>query len=165
MNNKLSTLELLQHSPLGSVLDDHHLEEIGQIAVRVHEPAGAVLFREGAPAIALWLVCSGGVALDIKVPLREPVRVLTLGPRDLLGWSSMVGDGSMSTKATITEEAELLRFPAKKLKDLCIADHTLGYALMGFVARAIANRLRGTRLQFLDLYAETEPSATEGTTG
>lgn len=159
MKNRISTFELLKQSPLGSVLDDGHLEEIGRIATRVHEPADAVIFREGAPATALWLVCSGGVALDMKVPLRPPVRVLTLGPRDLLGWSSMVGDGSMSTKATVTEEAELLRFSAERLKDLCIADHSMGYAIMGFVARAVANRLRGTRLQLLDLYAETDPSS------
>lgn len=162
MKCKESVLQALQHSALGSVLDDRHLDDVGQIATQVHEPAGAVLFKEGAPASALWIVCSGSVALDMQVPFRGAVRVLTLGPRDLLGWSAMVGDGSMSTTATVTEGGELLRLPAERLKDLCIADHTLGYAVMGFVARAVANRLRGTRLQLLDLYGETQPSTTPG---
>lgn len=156
-----TVLKSLQESALGSVLDDRHLENVGQIATEVHESAGAVLFKEGSPASALWLIDSGQVALDMQVPLRGAVRILTLGPRDLLGWSSMVGDGTMSTTATVMENTGLLRIPADKLKDLCISDHSLGFAVMGFVARAVANRLRGARLQLLDLYAETEPSTSQ----
>lgn len=156
MPQNCSILEQLQHSTLGVVLDDSHLEQLAQIITPIHEPAGAILFKEGAAADALWVVCSGSVALDIQVPGRGSVRVLTLGPRDMLGWSALVGDGSMTTTATVTEDAQLLRLPALKLKELCIADHTLGYAVMGNIARALANRLRGTRLQLLDLYAETE---------
>ncbi len=156
---KCEVLQLLQASALGAVLDDNHLQQIAGIAVPVHEPAGAVVFSEGAPADALWVVCSGAIALDMHVPLRGAVRIQTLGPRDLLGWSALVGDGSMSTTAAVTEDAELLRLPAKRLKELCIDDHTLGYAVMGFVARAVANRLRGTRLQLLDLYADAQSGA------
>lgn len=149
-------LQLLQQSALAAVLDDMQLLKISSIAVSVHESANTVLFSEGSPAAALWVVCSGAIALDMKVPLRGAVRIQTLGPRDLLGWSALVGDGSMSTTATVTEEAELLKLPAAQLKELCINDHTLGYAVMGFVARAVANRLRGTRLQLLDLYSESQ---------
>lgn len=152
-------LELLRRSSLGAVLDDLHLAEVGRIAKLVDEPAGALLFKEGSPANALWIVCAGGVALDMQVPAKGDVRIQTLGPRDLLGWSALVGDGTMSTNATVTEAAQLLRLPAAELKELCICDHTLGYAVMGFVARAVANRLRGTRLQLLDLYSEAEQKA------
>lgn len=154
------TSEHLRHSTLGAVLDERHLETLGRIAVPVHKPTGAILFREGSPADALWVMCSGRIALDMQVPGRNDVRVLTLGPRDRLGWSALVGDGSMSATATVINDAELLRLPAQPLTELCLADHTLGYAVMGNVARAMANRLRGTRLQLLDLFAETEQQQT-----
>lgn len=152
-------LELLRQTALGAVLDDRHLGDVGRIATEVREPSGTVLFHEGAPANALWLLCSGSVALDMQVPARGAVRLQTLGPRDLLGWSALVGDGAMSTTATVTEDSQLLKLPAERIKDICISDHTLGYAVMGYVARTVANRLRGTRLQLLDLYSETGPSA------
>ncbi len=158
MPEDCSILEQLQHSTLGAVLDDGHLAELAQIVVPVHDPNGAILFKEGSPANALWVVCSGSIALDIQVAGRGAVRVLTLGPRDMLGWSALVGDGSMTTTSTVIEDAHLLRLPAQQLKELCVADHTLGYAIMGNVARSLANRLRGTRLQLLDLFAETEPT-------
>ena len=157
MREKDTVLEHLQHSALGAVLDDPHPLKIAEIVVQVHEPPGAILFREGGPADAIWVVCSGSLALDIQVPSRGAVPVLTLGPRDMLGWSALVGDGAMTTTATVTADAQLLRLPAGKLRTLCDSDHTLGYAVMGNLARALANRLRGTRLQLLDLYAESAP--------
>jgi CRP/FNR family cyclic AMP-dependent transcriptional regulator len=164
MSDDESKLQQLRKSMLGEVLDDRHLAELVQIAESIHLPAGTTIFKEGMPANALWLVSSGSIALDMQVPGRGAVRLLTLGPRDMLGWSALVGDGSMTTNATVTADAHLLKMPAQRLKELCLADHTLGYAIMGNVARMLANRLRGTRLQLLDLFAETEPpqSATGG---
>lgn len=158
MSEDQTILRQLQKSTLGAVLDDRHLATLAQIVIPVHEPSGSILFKEGAPANALWVVCSGAIALDIQVSGRAPVRVQTLGPRDLLGWSALVGDGSMTTTATAIEDTQLLQLPAMPLKELCLADHTLGYAVMGNVARSLANRLHGTRLQLVDLYTESEPA-------
>lgn len=158
MTDEESILRQLQLSTLGAVLDDSHLAELARIVVPVFKPSNSVLFKEGSPADALWILCAGRIALDIWVPGRGAVRVLTLGPRDMLGWSALVGDGSMTTTATVTDDTKLLRLPADQLKDLCLRDHTLGYAIMGNVARSLANRLCCTRLQLLDLFAETEPA-------
>lgn len=160
MNDVPSLREQLQNSTLGDVLEDNHLQQVADIATSVRQTRNTVLFSEGSAADALWVVCSGSVALDMHVPLRGSVRILTLGPRDLLGWSALVGDGSMSATATITKDADLLVLPAQQLRDLCDDDHSLGYAVMVHVARALANRLRGTRLQLLDLFAETDSSRT-----
>lgn len=158
MSDHNSILQQLQQSTLGAVLDNAHLAELAKIVVPVDEPSGTNLFKEGSTANALWVVCSGSIALDVQVPGRRAVRVLTLGTRDLLGWSALAGDGSMTTTATVIEDAQLLRLPAQQLKELCVADHTLGYAVMGNIARALANRLCATRLQLLDVFAETEPT-------
>ena len=52
----------------------------------------------------------------------------------------------------------VLDLPKEALRRLCDTDHTLGYAVMNLVARALAQRLHGTRLQMLDLFSETEPT-------
>ncbi len=157
MSNESLVLQYLRDSSLGAVLDDRHLRDLAEISESVSEPQGGVLFKEGSAADTLWIIGEGSVALDMLVPRRHSSRVLTLGARDLLGWSALVGDGTMSATATVTADAKLVRLSADRLKDLCVSDHTLGFAVMANIARTLANRLRGTRLQLLDLYSESEP--------
>ncbi|MGD9644922.1 MAG: Crp/Fnr family transcriptional regulator [Pirellulales bacterium] len=131
---------------------------VAQLAACASEravPAGEVLFREGGQNDDLMFVRSGGVALDMQVPRRGNVRILSLGPGDLLAWSAVLGQGKMTASATVLEPARLFVIPASQFEAICHADPQLGYHLMREAARALANRLVATRLQLLDLFAET----------
>lgn len=162
MSDRDSIKEQLQRSALGTGLSDRHLSLLAELATRSGHPAGHILFSEGCAADSVSVVCSGSVALDMHVPLRGKMRILSLGPGDLLGWSAVVGDGVMTATATVVEDAVILDLNKTLLRNLCDADHTLGYAVMNLVARSLARRLRGTRLQMLDLFSETEPSRSLG---
>ena len=151
----------LRQSAIGQGLDAPDIESLASISTRVDHAAGTVLFTEGCSADVLSVVCFGSVALDMHVPVRGKVRILTLGAGDLLGWSAIVGDSVMTATATVIEDAVLLNLPKASLRKLCDADHTLGYAVMNLVARSLAQRLRGTRLQLLDLFSETEPTSSQ----
>ena len=158
MLEDVSIEQRLRQSALGTGLDPQDIRSLASIARPVCYAARRVLFIEGGAAAALSVVCSGRIALDMHVPLRGSVRILTLGSGDLLGWSALVGDGIMSATATALEDTMLLDLPKEALRRLCDTDHTLGYAVMNLVARALAQRLHGTRLQMLDLFSETEPT-------
>lgn len=162
MTHTSKALQHLRDSTLGQALDEGHQKQLVEHAVMSTSAAGAVVFTEGDPANVMRIVCSGCVALDMHVPSRGSVRILTLGPRDLLGWSALIGDGSMSATATVLEDAEFLEFSADSLQRLCAADAELGRTLHYQVARALARRLSQTRLQLLDLFAETEPQLPAG---
>ncbi|MEZ6132467.1 MAG: cyclic nucleotide-binding domain-containing protein [Planctomycetaceae bacterium] len=153
----LSIHKQIRHSSLGTDLGDGHIDLLATIATPVHYSSGQVVFSEGSAANAVSVMCAGKVALDMHVPVRGSVRILTLGPGDLLGWSAVAGDGVMTSTATALEDTDVLSLPMASLRQLCDADHTLGYALMTLVARSLAKRLRGTRLQMLDLFSETQP--------
>lgn len=149
--------ENLRLSSLGPDLDKKNLTGLSEIVQIKNFPSHTVLFSEGTAASELSLVCSGKIGIDMRVPLRGSVRILTLGAGDVLGWSSIVGDGIMSASATVLEEVTLLSIPADALHKYCEHNKELGYVIMKRVARALAKRLRGTRLQLLDLFSETEP--------
>jgi len=101
------------------------------------------------------MIIDGRVALEMHVPTRGSVRIATLGPRDILGWSALVGDGHMSATAVALENTQLLEFPASDLHNAGKDDPSLGRSLMTHVAQSIASRLKQTRLQLLDLFADT----------
>jgi CRP-like cAMP-binding protein len=146
----LESVEFLRQLPPGL------LSKLSPLAsVEVHG-AGSVLFRETDRFDRLLIVVKGLVALDMQVSRRGPTRVLTVGPGEVLAWSSILGDQSMTVTATVVAPAELISIPASSLKELCAADHEIGYAIMERMAVALSRRLLATRLQLLDMFAETQ---------
>lgn len=117
--------------------------------------AGQVIFREGDENHKLYLVVSGRVALDMHVPGRGPVRILSLGPGDMLAWSALLGNGRMTATATALEDTRLIASGAECLRTVCDADRSVGHELMRQMAVALSRRLLATRLQLLDLFADT----------
>lgn len=147
---RLSELSFAAQLP-ATALD--RLAEIGEFR---ECKAGIFLFHEEDANRILYLLVSGHLALDMHVPGRGPVRVLTLGPGDLLAWSAIIG-GRMTTSAVTLDETRLIAVSADRLDEACLQDHEFGYHWMRTVAVALSRRLLATRLQLLDLFADTEP--------
>jgi len=120
--------------------------------------AGEVLFREGSENRNLYFVHSGRLALEMNVPGRGAVRILTIGPGEMVGWSALLGQGTMTASAVALEESELVAAPADKLSELSESNPEFGYHLMLHMAAALSKRLVATRLQLLDLFAAEPPT-------
>jgi CRP-like cAMP-binding protein len=116
-------------------------------------PAGGTICREGSENSFLYILSSGHVGLDMHVPARGRVRILSLGPGEMLAWSAILGDGHMTATATALDDTEMVCIAGQDLVRICGANPELGYQLMTRVAGALAKRLVATRLQFLDLFA------------
>jgi CRP-like cAMP-binding protein len=95
---------------------------------------------------------SGKVALETNTPGRT-VRIVTLGPGEELGWSSLTPSHSKQFQARALEETEALAFDGARLQHACEEDCRFGYTLMTAMLRVVANRLQSTRLQLLDMYS------------
>ncbi|MHC4879391.1 MAG: Crp/Fnr family transcriptional regulator [Planctomycetota bacterium] len=118
---------------------------------------GDVVCREGQTSRELFMIESGHVALDIFVPGRGQVRILTLGPGEIVGWSSMVGNHGSTATGTATEKTRVIAFRDDDFLGLCQSNHDVGYPVMRELARSISRRLVATRLQLLDLFAPETP--------
>lgn len=119
-----------------------------------HVSAGAAIFREGTKSDNLYLVSSGRLALEMNVPGRGAVRILTVGAGEMAGWSALLEHGRMTASAVAVEDTVLVVAPADKLRELCEANREFGYHLMRQMADALSKRLVATRLQLLDLFAD-----------
>ena len=116
--------------------------------------AGATIFDEGTVNEFLYVVVDGRVGLDIFVPGRGRVRVLSVGPGEMLAWSALLGNGTMTVSAIALEDTQVLGMPGAQLLDICGKNHEAGFHIMRRMASALAQRLVATRLQLLDLFAE-----------
>lgn len=148
------------------VLDELHFTEalprevVEQLAAEsnmVQLTCGTILFREGSANDNLYLVRSGRLGVEMNVPGRGAVRILTLGPGEMIGWSSLLDQGQVTATTVAVEDSQLVYASASSLRRVSEANHHFGYHLMRQMASALSKRLVATRLQLLDLFADNPP--------
>jgi CRP-like cAMP-binding protein len=149
--------ERLSAIAFSAELPDDVVDEIIAAAAPASFPRGTVIFREGSTDRNLYLLMSGRVALEMLVPAQGPVRLLSLGPGDMLAWSALLGEGRMTATAIAVEDTEAIAISAERLLEICQLNAQVGYELMRRMALALSKRLLATRLQLLDLFSAEAP--------
>ena len=154
---------ILKELHFSEALPEDALDKLAA-ASRLHPlAAGANLFREGRTNENLYLIRSGRLALEMHVPGRGAVRIVTLGPGEMVGWSSLLDQGKMTASAVAVEDSQLVVTLGEKLRELCDANSNFGFHLMRQMANALSKRLVATRLQLLDLFADSQtPPVADG---
>ncbi|WP_328885571.1 cyclic nucleotide-binding domain-containing protein [Streptomyces sp. NBC_00316] len=125
---------------------------LNDAAREVSLPTGTRIFEEGRRADRFWIIRSGQVELDLRVPGRRAVVIDTLGRDDLLGWSWLFPPYLWHLGATAVHPVDALEFDAATVRTLCDEDADVGRVVYKYVAQTVAERLHGTRTRLLTLY-------------
>ena len=139
--------ELLRRYPYFAGISEESLKRVAMIAEPVHLPAEHVMFYEHDPADHLYVIVHGEVDVKYTLGTGEQRTVDTLTDGDLLVWSALVAPYRMTGMGMTTKPTDLVSINSPELRKLCEEDPRLGYALMTQVARLLANRLEGARVQ------------------
>ena len=126
---------------------------MAKIAKVVEFGVDKVIFREGEVGDTVYLIEDGRIAVEMFVPSRGRITVLTLGPGQLLGWSPLFNAKPNTATGRTLAPTRALALDASKLRNLCEEDHVLGCVFGWRLAEVIAGRLKATRLQLLDIFA------------
>lgn len=149
-----SLSDTLHANPWFAALEPQLFEKMVAIASEVSWSAEQVIFREGDQDDHLYFVLEGQVALEIYIPARGRVTILTIGPDEIFGWSAVVPviqKRTASARAVLPSRA--VTFNGAALRAACDEDHDLGYHVYRRLTNVIAGRLTATRMQLLDMYA------------
>ena len=148
----LRSLQFLQEVP------DELIEQLADIS-RVDEfPAGTVIFRQGDPARAIYLIVEGTVTLEICASAVGCKRILTVGPGELLGWSPVLEQERLTATARTLSPTRVVEINGPQAIAMCTHNPRLGYEFMKRAALALAKRLNATRLQLLNVYGTEMPN-------
>ena len=79
--------EMLRQHPFLADLSEKHMETLLGCASNVRFQEGNHLIHEGQLANKFFLIRTGRVALEIDVSPKGLIRVQTVGPDEVLGWS------------------------------------------------------------------------------
>ena len=102
------TQSRLLHLEFTQGLDPGQLNQIARITSSLNWDAGTTVFREGDRDSFLYVVEEGRVAIEIAVPGRGRVVILTVGPGEVFGWSSIFAGRHKTASARTIEPAKAL---------------------------------------------------------
>ena len=149
--DSLRTIQFLQS------FTDENLQSILDISELFLFDQGEILFREGNRAEFVYLIVFGNVSLEICAAGIGCKRILTIGPGEMLGCSTILEQSQLNETATALETTSVLRIKGEALLTLCEHDPKFGLTLMRRTALALAKRLDATRLQLLDVFGSHMP--------
>jgi len=155
--NQENLIETLRGIRFLHGLGPMHLEQIAKIAQVRDLNEGDVVFRQGDAAQYVYLVVDGKVSLEICAAGTGCQQIMTLGPGELLGWSSMLEQLCYTARASVHDKTRLVEINVAQLLAMCNHDPQFGYQLMRQVALALAKRLSATRMQLLNVYGDQLP--------
>ena len=147
-----TTYEVLAAHPFLAGMPTISLERLSQHASLAFWPVGHRLFDEGRSADRFWLINSGRVSLDLRIPGRGDVLVETLGAGQVVGWSWLFPPHRWHFGATITEPTDAVELDGPAVLQLCEENPGLASDLYRRFMQVLLDRLQATRLRLLDLY-------------
>jgi len=139
--------ETLRRYPYFAAIRDESLKALAMIGEEQFIPAGTEIFREGDPAGCLHIITQGEVNIQYLLGNGEVRTVDTLVAGDLLCWSALVEPYKTTAIGTTSKDTHTVCLGAQKLRALCEEDPLLGFRLTTQVAKLLAHRLEGARIQ------------------
>jgi CRP/FNR family cyclic AMP-dependent transcriptional regulator len=139
--------EILRRYTYFAGIGEEGLKQIAMFAEEKSVPANTRIFNEGDPASHMLLIVKGEVNIEFLLGNGELRVVDTVVAGDILGWSALIEPYKMTANGTTVKNTDLVRIDALKLRQLCENDSQLGYRLLTQIAKLLAHRLEGARVQ------------------
>ena len=106
-----ATALFLECVPVFSELPEEHLEYLSGLCGRVHLPPGELLFEEGDPGDAVFVIRRGAVEVFTRLPNGDELVLARLGHHELIGEHYLFDGTSGKRGASVraSQAAELIR--------------------------------------------------------
>jgi CRP-like cAMP-binding protein len=132
------------------------IEKIASIAKVVNFDADHLIFREGDGSDYFYLILEGWVVLEIHAPGRT-YRIQTLVEGDELGWSAALPKSRKYFQARALKKVTAVAMQGAALRELWEQDCKLGFLFARGLLGTVAERLRDTQIQLLDVFGSSQP--------
>ncbi len=144
--------DILRQHPFLADLSDKHMETLLGCASNVRFQEGSYLIHEGQLANKFYMIRTGRVALEIDVSPKGLIRVQTVGPGEVLGWSWLISPYRWHFSGVAVADTRAVALDGECLRKKCENDHDFGYEMLSRLSQVMEQRLEATRMQLLDLY-------------
>jgi CRP-like cAMP-binding protein len=143
--------EPLPYIPLFQDLDPAQIELLKPLFEQFCCPADTTIFEQDTPAIYLYLLIKGEVAIRYK-PYDGPLITLThLSEGDVFGWSAVVGSPRYTSSIISETQVEAIRIQGSHFLKLFSDAPETGKVVMDRLARIVSPRWQNAQAQVQSL--------------
>ncbi len=143
--------ETLETLPLFQGLSPSDFSLLAKRFELVSFTKGHIIFEQGDRAEKLYVLISGRVAIRFKPDDGEVLNVTEIEENGVFGWSAALGRRVYTSCAVCLEESEALCVRGDVLRKLCETHPKTGVIILERLAEVIAERLRSTHAQVVEL--------------
>jgi CRP-like cAMP-binding protein len=153
-----TVVELLSSAEFFAGMADEHLRRLTEISRCAEYPAHVDIFHEDERAKDVYVIVTGKVSLVICTPKVGCRELMQVTDGELIGWSPLVGRARLSDTAHTLAPTTAIVIDGDRVLALCAEHPDFGFEFIFRVAKVLAERLRATRMQLLDVYGVSLPS-------
>ncbi|MBE2251201.1 MAG: cyclic nucleotide-binding domain-containing protein [Myxococcus sp.] len=146
MTTAPSALEqFIRGIPLFELVGPEDMHEVLRVLRPVQLTAGDVLFREGEPGRAMWVLGEGAeVSISTTQGSKRPVAVAYARKGDVLGEMALVDDGSRSATAVVTQDGTAHEIDAQEFHAMRSTFVPAAFKVLRKISMDLCRRLRAT---------------------
>jgi CRP-like cAMP-binding protein len=153
-------INFLLGAPMFGDLDPSELSRIVHIMKVQYLRADQIVFREGNPGDAWYVVYEGSVEVftgggDDGAPER---RLATLSPPACFGEMAILDGSPRSATVRASEASTVLKFPRSGFQQLLEEGNLAAYKLVYHMAKVLVSRQRGVTQRLVDVLGREEYS-------
>lgn len=135
-------VEALAKITLFEKIKPRGLRMLAEIASEENRNSGDIVFTEGEPGGALYLILEGKVRISRTVAGMGEEALAVLGPGAAFGELSVFDDSPRSADAKVQLRARLLVIQKDALEDLMFLNKDLSYEVLWNVVKILSARMR-----------------------
>lgn len=144
--------DILKQIYLFENLSEDEIEKVMSVTEIQSYKQDEVLFREGSPSDALYIIAQGRVRMSKQVAYIGEEALSILEPGEFFGEMGLLDDSPRSADAIIHEPANLLVITRSKFLSLMAENYEIGYKVLLTFARTLCSRLRDTNDKISNLF-------------
>jgi CRP-like cAMP-binding protein len=114
-------------------------------------PENSMVFQQGQDALFLYILTIGEVVVRYKPYDGDELTIAHVCPEGVFGWSAALRRPTYTSSAYCLADSKAVRIRVDRLQRFCERNHDLGMILLDRLASGIAERLRSTHDEVLDL--------------
>lgn len=141
--------------PIFAGLDGNQISQLTPFLVECHFKKDCVIFEQGQPAEYLYILLSGEVVINYKPYDGPPLNVARIEPGGVFGWSAALRRDLYTSGALAVDDSLAFRIRGSSLQVLAAQSPKTAEILLERLAGVIAERLRGTHTQVLEILTQS----------
>ena len=145
-------LETLTSIPLFQNLEPAQIAVIRTLFENYSCPSETLIFKQGTPAVHLYLILSGSVQIQYKPYDGPPITITHLSEGDVFGWSALVGSPHYTSSIVSDTDIRAVRIRGLDLHDLVNEHPETGRIILDQLAQGVSSRLKNSHGQVQSLF-------------